>query len=68
MDLHEACGRTKLYWLMALADSKTLKAMVEFRDSTKGLLAASMGTLLGLYELMEAMLFSILFLMHFGLC
>lgn len=32
MELHENCGRTKLFWLMALADSKTLKGMVEFRD------------------------------------
>ena len=32
VDLHEGCGRTKLFWLMALADSLTLKAMVEFRD------------------------------------
>ena len=31
VDLHEGCGRTKLFWVMALADSKTLKAMVEFR-------------------------------------
>ena len=36
VDLHEGCGRTKLFWLMALADSKTLKAMVEFRDGAKG--------------------------------
>lgn len=35
MDLHEACGRTKLYWLMALSDSRTLKAIVEFRDATR---------------------------------
>ena len=35
VDLHEGCGRTKLFWVMALADSKTLKAMVEFRDGTK---------------------------------
>lgn len=34
MDLHEGCGRTKLFWLMALADSKTMKAMVEFREQT----------------------------------
>ncbi|RXM92327.1 E3 ubiquitin-protein ligase MYCBP2 [Acipenser ruthenus] len=27
VDLHEGCGRTKLFWLMALADSKTMKAM-----------------------------------------
>ncbi|XP_043928839.1 E3 ubiquitin-protein ligase MYCBP2 [Protopterus annectens] len=32
VDLHEGCGRTKLFWLMALADSKTMKAMVEFRE------------------------------------
>ena len=36
VDLHEGCGRTKLFWVMALADSKTLKAMVEFREGTKG--------------------------------
>ncbi|ELU16916.1 hypothetical protein CAPTEDRAFT_222007 [Capitella teleta] len=41
VDLHEACGRTKLFWLMALADSRTLKAMVEFRDSAKGKLGSS---------------------------
>ncbi|RWS17339.1 E3 ubiquitin-protein ligase MYCBP2-like isoform X4 [Dinothrombium tinctorium] len=34
VDLHEGCGRTKLFWLMALADSKTLKAMVEFRGES----------------------------------
>ena len=32
MDLHEGCGRIKLFWIMALADSKTLKAMIEFRE------------------------------------
>ena len=32
VDLHEGCGRTKLFWVMALADSQTLKAMVEFRE------------------------------------
>ena len=32
VDLHEGCGRAKLFWIMALADSSTLKAMVEFRD------------------------------------
>ncbi|XP_074650729.1 E3 ubiquitin-protein ligase MYCBP2-like [Tubulanus polymorphus] len=36
VDLHEGCGRTKLFWVMALADSKTLKAMVEFREGSKG--------------------------------
>ncbi|XP_032812561.2 E3 ubiquitin-protein ligase MYCBP2 isoform X3 [Petromyzon marinus] len=41
VDLHEGCGRTKLFWLMALADSKTLKAMVEFREQTTGKASAS---------------------------
>uniref|UniRef100_A0A0K2UH48 RCR-type E3 ubiquitin transferase n=1 Tax=Lepeophtheirus salmonis TaxID=72036 RepID=A0A0K2UH48_LEPSM len=36
VDLHEGCGRMKLYWLMALADSTTLKAMVEFREAARG--------------------------------
>ena len=36
MDLHEGCGRTKLFWLLALADSLTLKAMVEFREGGRG--------------------------------
>ena len=36
VDLHEGCGRTKLFWVMALADSQTLKAMVEFRDGGSG--------------------------------
>lgn len=36
MDLHEGCGRTKLFWVMALADSSTLKAMVEFRERRSG--------------------------------
>ncbi|XP_066580931.1 E3 ubiquitin-protein ligase MYCBP2 [Prorops nasuta] len=34
VDLHEGCGRTKLFWILTLADSKTLKALVEFRDGT----------------------------------
>lgn len=36
VDLHEGCGRIKLYWTMALADSRTLKGMVEFRDTFGG--------------------------------
>ena len=36
VNLHEGCGRTKLFWLTAAADSSTLKGMIEFReDSTK---------------------------------
>lgn len=34
VDLHEGCGRTKLFWILALADSHTLKALVEFRDGS----------------------------------
>lgn len=39
VDLHEGCGRTKLFWLLALADSTTLKALLELRSegSTSGL-------------------------------
>ncbi|WAQ99892.1 MYCB2-like protein [Mya arenaria] len=33
VDLHEGCGRTKLFWIMALADSKTLKAMVNAENA-----------------------------------
>ncbi|XP_019855060.1 PREDICTED: E3 ubiquitin-protein ligase MYCBP2-like isoform X1 [Amphimedon queenslandica] len=36
VDLHEGCGRIKLYWTMALADSRTLKGMVEFKDTVGG--------------------------------
>lgn len=36
VDLHEGCGRTKLFWLLALADKATLQALVEFRDMTSG--------------------------------
>ena len=43
VDLHEGCGRIKLFWVMCLADSKTLKAMVEFREGTKGGLVGLMG-------------------------
>ncbi|XP_031781072.1 E3 ubiquitin-protein ligase MYCBP2 isoform X6 [Nasonia vitripennis] len=32
VDLHEGCGRMKLFWILVLADSQTLKALVEFRD------------------------------------
>lgn len=39
VELHESCGRTKLFWLLALADSKTLKAMVEFRDGNNTIIS-----------------------------
>ncbi|XP_071950592.1 E3 ubiquitin-protein ligase MYCBP2-like isoform X2 [Antedon mediterranea] len=33
VDLHEGCGRSKLFWVMILADSKTLKAMIDFKEA-----------------------------------
>ena len=33
VELHEGCGRIKLYWTMALADYRTLKGMIEFRET-----------------------------------
>ena len=35
VDCHEGCGRIKLFWLLALADSRNLKVIVEFRDVIK---------------------------------
>ncbi|KAL3283868.1 hypothetical protein HHI36_018037 [Cryptolaemus montrouzieri] len=32
VELHEGCGRTKLFWLLALADARTLKALIEYRE------------------------------------
>eukprot|EP00095_Tigriopus_kingsejongensis_P005847 maker-scaffold697_size109876-snap-gene-0.24 protein:Tk05847 transcript:maker-scaffold697_size109876-snap-gene-0.24-mRNA-1 annotation:"e3 ubiquitin-protein ligase mycbp2 isoform x1" len=43
VDLHEGCGRAKLFWVMALADSLTLKAMVEFREGSRGNCGTSAG-------------------------
>ena len=36
VELHEGCGRIKLYWTMALADFRTLKGMVEFKEAGGG--------------------------------
>uniref|UniRef100_A0A336LRN5 RCR-type E3 ubiquitin transferase n=1 Tax=Culicoides sonorensis TaxID=179676 RepID=A0A336LRN5_CULSO len=44
VELHENCGRTKLFWLLALADSKTLKGMVEFRDGHSNILGNTSDT------------------------
>ena len=33
VDLHEGCGRIKLYWTMALTDYRTLKGLVEFKEA-----------------------------------
>lgn len=44
MELHEGCGRTKLFWLLALADARTLKALVEYREgSTRSRASAANG-------------------------
>ncbi|GAB0089301.1 hypothetical protein DMENIID0001_038200 [Sergentomyia squamirostris] len=43
VELHESCGRTKLFWLLALADYKTLKAMVEFRDGSNTIISGPSG-------------------------
>lgn len=32
MELHEGCGRIKLFWLLAVADARTLKALIEYRE------------------------------------
>lgn len=39
VELHEGCGRTKLFWLLALADSRTLKAIIEFRDGNSAVIS-----------------------------
>ncbi|XP_055913946.1 E3 ubiquitin-protein ligase highwire isoform X3 [Eupeodes corollae] len=44
VELHESCGRTKLFWLLALADSKTLKGMVEFRDGSHTIISGPQET------------------------
>ncbi|XP_055587703.1 E3 ubiquitin-protein ligase highwire isoform X4 [Uranotaenia lowii] len=38
VELHESCGRAKLFWLLALVDSKTLKGMLEFRNGNSALI------------------------------
>ncbi|XP_052752649.1 E3 ubiquitin-protein ligase MYCBP2 isoform X3 [Galleria mellonella] len=32
IDIHEGCGRAKLFWLLLLVDRRTLKALAEFRE------------------------------------
>lgn len=36
MDVHEGCGRVKLFWILALSDARNLKSLVEFRNGTPG--------------------------------
>ncbi|XP_069365103.1 E3 ubiquitin-protein ligase MYCBP2 isoform X3 [Maniola hyperantus] len=42
IDIHEGCGRAKLFWLLLLVDRRTLKALVEFRG-IEGAASASAG-------------------------
>lgn len=44
MELHEGCGRIKLYWTMALADYRTLKGMIEFKESGSGESSAALSS------------------------
>ena len=46
VDVHEGCGRVKLFWILALSDARNLKSLVEFRNgatasSSAGPLSAS---------------------------
>lgn len=41
VELHEGCGRTKLFWLLAVADARTLKALIEFREGGTRIRVAS---------------------------
>lgn len=34
MDVHEGCGRVKLFWILALSDARNLKSLVEFRNGS----------------------------------
>ncbi|KAJ2954521.1 hypothetical protein O0L34_g2805 [Tuta absoluta] len=36
IDIHEGCGRAKLFWLLLLVDRRTLKALAEFRGLDSG--------------------------------
>lgn len=47
VELRESCGRTKLFWLLALADWRTLKAMVEFRDGNNSVISEPNTTFVG---------------------
>ena len=36
IDIHEGCGRAKLFWLLLLVDRRTLKGLAEFRGMEGG--------------------------------
>ncbi|XP_028043251.1 E3 ubiquitin-protein ligase MYCBP2 isoform X2 [Bombyx mandarina] len=40
IDIHEGCGRAKLFWLLLLVDRRTLKALAEFRGMEGGVCEA----------------------------
>lgn len=35
VDIHEGCGRVKFFWSLIVADSKQLKAMIEFKNNLR---------------------------------
>lgn len=44
IDVHEGCGRAKLFWLLLLVDRRTLKALAEFRGIENGVCDTSPNT------------------------
>jgi len=32
VDVHEGCGRVKLFWILALSEARNLKSLIEFRQ------------------------------------
>ncbi|KAJ0183668.1 hypothetical protein K1T71_000091 [Dendrolimus kikuchii] len=43
IDIHEGCGRAKLFWLLLLIDRRTLKALAEFRGMENGVCDGNAG-------------------------
>nr|XP_049693135.1 E3 ubiquitin-protein ligase MYCBP2 isoform X3 [Helicoverpa armigera] len=41
IDIHEGCGRAKLFWLLLLVDRRTLKGLAEFRGMEGGVCDAA---------------------------
>ncbi len=44
MDVHEGCGRVKLFWILALSDARNLKSLVEFRHGAAGVVLGNATT------------------------
>ena len=45
VDVHEGCGRVKLFWILALSEARNLKSLIEFRNGAAE--AAVAGALVG---------------------